>query len=111
MWPLTSHWQVFGYDYYDLTHHHAVNQYTGLSYDTCCWAFRVIMATAYTGAFQINNGQTLQNQYDTTYYIQFLLKGLGTAGNREAKSMLTATLPGFEDTFSNNAQNTYNQHF
>lgn len=111
MWPVSSHWNMFGYDYYDLTHGYSVNQYTGLSYDTCCYALRVIVSTAHIGTFRLNNGQTLQNQFTTTYYVQLLLKGLSSVGNHDAESMLTDTLPGFEDVFSRNGHYGFNQHY
>ena len=109
VWPLIQHWNFFGYDYYDLTHQHPVNQYVGLSYNTCCWALRLIVSHAYTGTLQLTNGAS-QNQYNTTYFMQLLLKGLGSGGNRNAESMLTSTLPGFKDDFSNHGRYGFSQN-
>ncbi len=109
LWPLSDRWRFFGYTYYDLTHRRPQNQYVGLSYDTCCWAARVIAADNFNGTTSINGGQIFQNQYTTSYYFEFLLKGLGSAGNRRAEDMLTSTLPGFEDVFSNRGHYGYQQ--
>ncbi len=110
VWPLTENWHFFGYDYYDLTHGRPQNQYTGLSYSTCCWAFRFIVSNNYDGTSKIDGGQAFQNQYSTDYYVEFLLKGLGSAASRHAEDMLTSTLPGFQDAFSNRGHNIYNQN-
>ncbi|PIZ04334.1 MAG: LPS-assembly protein LptD [Gammaproteobacteria bacterium CG_4_10_14_0_8_um_filter_38_16] len=107
VWPVTLHWHFFGYTYYDLTHHRPQNQYVGLSYGTCCWAVRAIIADNFIGATSENSGTTYQNQYSSAYYVEFLLKGLGSAGNRRAEDMLTSTLPGFSDLFSNRGHYGY----
>jgi len=107
LWPLTDRWRFFGYSYYDITHRRPENQYVGLSYDTCCWATRIILADNYNGTTQVSGGQISQSQYTTTYYIEFLLKGLGSVGNNRAEDMLTSTLPGFEDIFSNRGHYGY----
>lgn len=104
VWPVTLHWHFFGYTYYDLTHHRPQNQYVGLSYSTCCWAVRTILADNFIGT---TSGSSPINQYSTSYYIEFLLKGLGSAGNRRAEDMLTTTLPGFSDLFSNHGHYGY----
>jgi LPS-assembly protein len=109
LWPLSNHWRFFGYTYYDLTHRRPQNQYAGLSYDTCCWAFRGIVADNFNGTNSVNGGKIFQNQYTTSYYFEFLLKGLGSAGNRRAEDMLRSSLPGFEDVFSNRGHYGYQQ--
>lgn len=109
LWPLSDHWRFFGYSYYNLTYKRPQNQYVGVAYDTCCWAVRVIAADNFNGMTSVNGGKIFQNQYTTSYYIEFLLKGLGSAGNRRAEDMLTATLPGFQDMFSNRGHYGYTQ--
>lgn len=108
VWPLTHRWHFFGYSYYDLTNQRPQSQYVGLSYGTCCWATRFIVSDNYTGTSQIGN--TLENQYNTAYYMEFLLKGLGSTGNRRAEDMLTSTLPGFSDVFSKHGHYEYGQN-
>lgn len=108
VWPITKRWGFFGYTYYDLTNHHPQNQYVGLSYNTCCWALRFILSSAYNGTTQIQGSPSaFQSPYTTTYYLEFLLKGLGSVGTSRAEDMLTSTLPGFSDVFSNNGHYGY----
>ncbi|OGT41264.1 MAG: hypothetical protein A3F13_05385 [Gammaproteobacteria bacterium RIFCSPHIGHO2_12_FULL_40_19] len=109
VWPVTMRWHFFGYSYYDITHDRPQNQYVGLSYNTCCWALRLIVSDNYNGFVSVNNGQSYSNQFTTDYYLEFLLKGLGSASNRSAEDMLTSTLPGFQDVFSNRGHYGYNQ--
>lgn len=108
-WPVVLRWHFIGYTYYDLTHGRPQNQYLGLSYDTCCWALRFILSDNFSGSAQLNGGAQFINQYSTAYYMEFLLKGLGSAGNRRAEDMLMSTLPGFEDMFSNRGHYGYSQ--
>lgn len=107
VWPLSRRWNFFGYLYYDLTLAVARNDYIGLSYNSCCWALRVVASNNWNSNTNINGSPSFQNKYSTTYYVEFLLKGLGSAGYGSAENMLTATLPGFSDVFSNNGHYAY----
>lgn len=110
VWPITKRWGFFGYTYYDITNKHPQNQYVGLSYNTCCWALRFILSSDWNGTTQISGGHgSLQRPYTTTYYLEFLLKGLGSVGNNRAENMLMSTLPGFSDVFSNSGHYGYGQ--
>ena len=101
IWPITVRWQFFGYEYYDLTNSLTRDQYVGLSYNTCCWAFRFIVSKDYNGVPTVNGSASFESQYSTNYYAEFLLKGLGSVANNRAEDMLATTLPGFSDVFSN----------
>lgn len=109
VWPLNNRWKVFGYTYYNLTLSRPEDQYVGLSYNTCCWALRFIVKNNYDGNTRVDGGTTVQNQYTTNYFVEFSLKGLGSAGNHSAENLLTSTLPGFEDMFSNRTHYGYDQ--
>ena len=107
LWPLALHWDFFGYTYYDLTHHRPQNQYTGIAYHSCCWALRFIVSDTFSAETNVEGVALPQNQFVTNYYVQLLLTGLGSVGNREAQPMLRETLPGFEDPFSNRGHYGY----
>lgn len=97
VWPIIKRWNFFGYEQYNLSNAHPQSQYGGLSYDTCCWALRFVVAQNYTGAQQSTPQASPTNQYTMNYYFQFALKGLGNEGNNNAEGLLTSTLPGFQD--------------
>lgn len=107
VWPLTMRWHLFGYSYYDLTLKHPQSQYLGLSYNTCCWALRFIVSQDYNGTTNINGSQQFQSEYNTTYFVEFLLKGLGSVGNNSAEELLRNTLPMYQDDFSNRGHYGY----
>jgi LPS-assembly protein len=109
LWPITGRWDLFGYTYYNLTNNRPQNEYAGLTYSTCCWSTRFVISNDYNGVSQINGSPSFQNQYAKTYYVEFLLKGMGSAGNRRAEDMLTSTLPGFEDAFTSKGHYRLNQ--
>lgn len=109
-WPMTQRWSVFGYNYYNLTSDHPEAEYVGLAYNTCCWALRAVVENTYTGATQINGSTVFRNTYNTSYFLELLLIGLGSAGNQSAESLLSGTLPGFEDMFSNHSRYGYNRN-
>ncbi len=110
LWPVTHRWNLFLYDYYNLEAGHTESEYGGVSYNTCCWSMRFVVQNAYTGTTLVNNGAANQNTYNTTYYIELLLIGLGSGGNQSAESLLTGTLPGFEDAFSKHSQYGYDEN-
>ncbi|MDP1573403.1 MAG: LPS-assembly protein LptD [Coxiellaceae bacterium] len=107
IWPLAKRWDGFAYTYYDLTNAHAVTQYAGLSYSTCCWAFRVIASEVYNGQTTVQGGQIDQSQFAKSVFVQLQLKGLGSASYHSADTMMAATLPGFTNPLSSKGRDQY----
>ncbi len=100
-WSLGYHWSTMAYFYYNISREHAESYYGGVAYSNCCFALRFIVARNWTGV-TINNASSVKNQYDTNFYIQFQLKGLGTVGNNSPSNLLASTLPDYEDPFRAN---------
>lgn len=92
-WPLAYHWSTLAYLNYNLTQHYAQNVYAGLEYDSCGWALRLISSRNFTGTLPTGN------QYDTVYYVQLQLTGLGSLGTHKSQGLLS-TLPGYQNTFN-----------
>lgn len=90
-WPLGHRWSALGYTYYNIQQHRPDSYYVGFQYSTCCWAIRLITQKQFSGI----DTQSSHNQYQTGYYVQLLLKGLGAVGNRNTDALLTSTLPGY----------------
>lgn len=107
IWPLSPQWTSFIYSYYDLSNRHAITQYAGLAYETCCWAFRFIAEQNYNGNNSVAGGTVAQSEFDNSFFFQFELKGLGSAGNRNSQGLLASTLPGFIDPLSNSGTTNY----
>jgi LPS-assembly protein len=93
-WQLTDHWQAIGNLNYNLSHGHPQTYFYGFQYDSCCWAFRIVASRILT-AENMNDLTT----YQTNYYVQLQLKGLGNLGNNDPGNLLTSSIFGYQDTF------------
>lgn len=76
-WPLSARWSSMGYGNYDITCHHTNVAAIGVQYNGCCWAFSVIARRTYTG-LTIDPVGSHKSSYETTYFVQLELKGLGS---------------------------------
>jgi len=95
-WPfLTSHdWSMVGRWTQNWNHHHFQNLLYGLQYDSCCWAVRFITGRAFDNLSPNNT-----YQYNTEFFIQFALKGLGNYGNADPSQTLSSSISGYQSTF------------
>jgi len=100
-WPITHHWSTLSYLYYDFDHKRPQTYFGGLQYDTCCWALRFIVERVFTGVSANSTPTHIVNNYESNYYVQFVLKGLGAIDNKSPSSLLTGSISGYEDPFSN----------
>ena len=80
-WPIVRKWSATGYWDYNVSQDHTDNYSIGVQYDTCCWTLSFVTRRSYRGKESIlsNNG-SFQNVYDTAYFVQLELKGLGDFG-------------------------------
>lgn len=93
-WPITEHWNAVGDWNYNISHGHPQEYFYGLEYQSCCWAVRVVQSQNFIGT-DANNHNTFQH----AVYLQFLLKGLGSAGSGDAGSTLASQIPEYQDNF------------
>lgn len=95
-WPILRDWSVMGRWTQNWNHHHFQNLLYGLQYDSCCWAIRFVAGRAFTG---LNPSNTFQ--YNTQFYIQFALKGLGTIPihGGDPSQLLNANISGIQNNF------------
>lgn len=85
-WPVFRDISLVGRWSQNWNRRHLQNLLYGLQYDTCCWAFRMVGGRAFTG---IDTNKNNQPQYNTEFYIQFALKGLGNVG-RDPSGILSS---------------------
>ena len=74
-WSIFRKWSTTGYWDYNVSQNHVDNYSIGVQYDTCCWTLSFITRRSYTGSTLRVKG-SLQNVYDTAYFVQLQLKGL-----------------------------------
>lgn len=92
-WPLGDHYSAFGHWQYNFNQDYNLAYYGGLQYDSCCWAFRVLGGRIFT---RLDGSTPL---YQNAIYLQILLRGLGTVGNRGLANTLQTVIPGFKDNW------------
>ncbi|OGO94446.1 MAG: hypothetical protein A3F10_02895 [Coxiella sp. RIFCSPHIGHO2_12_FULL_42_15] len=78
-WPLVRQWTFIGNTFYDLELKRFNNLLGGIEYDTCCWSIRFIINRILGGSTTTSTGG-LQNYFNTSYFIEFTLKGLASFG-------------------------------
>lgn len=96
-WPITQRWSALGYWYYNIGDNHPQSYFGGIEYSTCCWGIRFVANRSWFGT----TPGTFKNEYRNIYYVQLLLKGLGSFGNSDPAELLTSSLPGYVDPFRN----------
>ncbi|HLB57837.1 MAG TPA: LPS assembly protein LptD, partial [Gammaproteobacteria bacterium] len=92
-WPVIYDWSAVARWTENWNHNHFQNILYGLQYDSCCWAVRFVTGRAFTNLNSSNNPQ-----YNTQFYIQFALKGLGNLGN-DPTSLLSNSIAGYQSNF------------
>lgn len=101
-WRLTDHWSVLGRWNYNWSQQHVQAYFYGLTYDSCCWAVRFLNGRTFVGPSPLNINRAYKDytyQYDTVFYIQFALKGLGNIGTGDAQGYLESNITNYVDQF------------
>ncbi len=93
-WPLARDWSMVGRWTQNWNHHRFQNLLYGLQYDSCCWAVRFVTGRAFA-----NLSPTNTYQYNTQFFIQFALKGLGNYGNADPSQLLSSSISGYQTHF------------
>ena len=86
--PLNQKWQAIAAYYYDLKQHRNIDRLVGLRYDSCCWSVDLVLE-------QENkpDNVTLTSTTETSFGLQFQMKGLGSVGSGTSYSLDTQLLP------------------
>jgi LPS-assembly protein len=84
-WPIFNEINMLARWSQDWNQEHFQNLLYGLQYDTCCWAVRLVGSRTFTNLAPDTNTP----QYDTIYYVQFNLKGLGNIGSGNPNGLLS----------------------
>lgn len=93
-WPLTQRWSLLGYSAYNISLKRFDTYYGGLQYDSCCWSISLITQRSYVST-SINQDNQPVNQFNTSYLVEFQLKGLGFVGTGNTNTLLQSTIPGY----------------
>lgn len=93
--PINDKWSTLGAYSHNISKNYSMMTLFGVQYDSCCWAMRVLGGRTFKN---LNAG--FEPQYNSNVYLQFLLKGLGSAANSDPNNILSTYIPGYNDLFS-----------
>jgi len=101
-WPISSEWRITGRWYGDLVRRQSIESLIGVEYESCCWAIRLV-GRRYLNSPLDANGQIIsdQPQFDSGIQLQFVFKGLGSAGQNGISSLLQSSIEGYRDPLVN----------
>jgi LPS-assembly protein len=95
-WPITPSWHWVGRWYRDIDRHRSIESYTGIQYESCCWALRIVAQRQLTSRFD-ENGVQRTDEFDSGIALQFLFKGIG--GDSSGSEMLREGLFGYRQPY------------
>lgn len=93
-WPIFQNWSGIGRWTQNLNRHNFQNLISGVQYDTCCWAIRLVAGREFL-RYNANN----TSQYNTEFYFQFALKGLGNFGSGDPTALVASSVSGYHNQF------------
>ena len=87
-WPLTARLNAIGRWNYALSEGRSLDLFFGMEYEGCCFAIKAV------GRRFLSN---LDRDFNTGFFLQLQLKGLGSIGERTAE-LLNQAIPGYQDS-------------
>jgi len=94
-WPLVHDYSGVVRWTQNLNRHSFQNLLFGVQYDSCCWALRVVAGREFVQVNPDNN----RLQYNTLFFIQFALKGLGNLETDDPTQLLASSVSGYHTQF------------
>jgi len=94
-WPLNDRWNILGSFSYSLNQNHALTYFSGVEYNSCCWAIQVVVARQFSAFDMFGNPQ-----YNTGVYVQWAFKGLAKVAANDPTALLLTNIPGYQDNFN-----------
>ncbi|MDG6895364.1 LPS assembly protein LptD [Volucribacter amazonae] len=98
-WEVNDNWAIVARYYHDIALNKAVEQYTGVQYNTCCWSAGI----GYRRYVTSKDNQEYQNDkqvfYDNSVIFNVELRGLGGSHNSGISRMLGKGLIPYADPF------------
>ncbi|GGP63063.1 LPS-assembly protein LptD [Shewanella algicola] len=93
-WPISDDLYFVGNYYYDLNEDRNIETYTGVQYESCCWAVRLSyhyrIKTNYDD--DLTDIDSTSEKFESGVYLNFVIKGLGGSGPLGVADMLNEGL-------------------
>jgi LPS-assembly protein len=88
--PVADNWQLVGSYYRDLTNRRMIDASFGVQYESCCWAVRLVAKRQILTDLELPVGNFTQaSRLDSSFGIQFVLKGFGDSAGFGVTDMLS----------------------
>lgn len=90
-WPINDSLYFVGNWYYDLNETRSIETYTGVQYESCCYAIRLSYHYRIKTNYDDNIGSTIideREQFESGVYLNLIIKGLGGSGPLGVSDML-----------------------
>jgi LPS-assembly protein len=100
-WPVSKKWRLLGRWYRDLDSKQTIDSFLGVEYESCCWAIR-FTAQRYLNTALSPSGEPIQlndGRYNEGFNLQFIFKGVGSAGQSGLGEFLESNIDGYDDPF------------
>lgn len=93
-WPISDDLYFVGNWYYDLNESRSVETYTGVQYESCCWAIRLSYHYRIKTNYDDDLSESIdgREEFDKGIYLNFVIKGLGGSGPLGVEDMLNEGL-------------------
>ncbi|MGX5202860.1 LPS-assembly protein LptD [Aliikangiella sp. IMCC44632] len=105
--PVNERWRLLGRWYNDLNRGQLIEALAGVEYESCCWVVRIV-AQKFLNSQLDGLGQPLEfgdDRYQNGVSLQFIFKGLGSAGKSGLKNVLQSSIVGYQDIFKEEKRN------
>ncbi len=93
VYAINQRYTVFSRWNYSLIDNRSIHNILGLAYDNCCWSLQIFTQR------RLQNSNTIDNEFDNSILIQFVLKGLGSLSGSKARTTLKDSIHGYTDSF------------
>jgi LPS-assembly protein len=98
--PVKDNWKLIAHTRRDLRSNHSIDSFIGFEYETCCWAIQLVQRRYLDAPLSIF-GEPISGEslYNSTFSLQFSLKGLGNFGGSRTRALLNNNIYGYQDSF------------
>jgi len=93
-WPFAKNYSLLSRWNYSLTDKRDIETLIGFQYESCCWALRLI-----TQRYIVDDLNATDDPYQTSFMLQFVLKGFGSISDKNATNTLKHAILGYQPDY------------
>jgi len=91
--PLIGSFSTFGRWNYSLEDNRDIDIIGGFTYDSCCWSVQLL------GQRRLQDTTVSAEQYDNSFMIQLVFKGLGSVSGNDVSNTLGQSILGYDEEY------------